>query len=354
MRILVTGGAGFIGSEFVRRTLLDWHPQDQVTVLDKMTYAGNPANLLPVSSVTAYRFIQGDIADPAAVQEALLGCQCVVNFAAETHVDRSILEPDAFVKTDVLGTWHLAQAARSAGVTRFVQVSTDEVYGAVPEGASRESDCLDPTSPYSASKAGGELLVLAAHKTFGLPAVVVRGANAFGPYQYPEKLIPLHITNAIDDQSLPVYGDGQQRRQWTYVEDFASGVDAVLRGGTLGEIYNVGNPEPEPDLPVNLELSRRVLSLLHKPKSLLQFVVDRPAHDRRYRVDPTKLLALGWQPRWRFWDGLAETVRWYAEHPEWWRAIKAGEPHQAYYVQNYEDRQRFAAASDANPERGPR
>jgi dTDP-glucose 4,6-dehydratase len=193
--------------------------------------------------------------------------------------------------------------------------------------------------------------VLAAHKTFGLPAVVVRGANAYGPYQYPEKLIPLHITNAIDDQSLPVYGDGQQRRQWTHVEDFASGVDAVLRGGTLGEIYNIGNPEAESDLPVNLELSRRVLSLLDKPESRLEFVVDRPAHDRRYRVDPARLLGLGWQPRWRFWDGLAETVRWYAEHPDWWRTIKAGEHHQAYYAQNYDDRARFASTSSAS---GPR
>jgi dTDP-glucose 4,6-dehydratase len=342
MRILVTGGAGFIGSEFVRQTLLGWHPEDEVTVLDKLTYAGNLANLEPAAEHKGYRFVQGDIADRAAVEEALDGCQAVVNFAAETHVDRSILEPDAFVKTDVLGTWTLAEAARAAGVQRFLQVSTDEVYGAVLSGASVEGDRLDPTSPYSAAKAGGELLVLAAHKTYGLPALVVRGANAFGPYQYPEKVIPLHITNAIDDQPLPVYGDGQQRRQWTHVNDFASGVDTVLRQGRIGEIYNIGNPQPETELPVNLELSRRILQLLSKPESRLEFVVDRPAHDRRYCVNAAKLQALGWQPRWRFEEGLEATVQWYAQNEAWWRPIKSGARHQQYYEQNYADRSTFA------------
>ena len=344
MRILVTGGAGFIGSEFVRQTLARY-PSDEVTVLDKLTYAGNLANLASVSSDPRYRFVHGDIGDPAAVSEALEECSAVVNFAAETHVDRSILEPDAFVKTDVLGTWTLAEAARAAGIQRFLQVSTDEVYGAVLSGASVESDRLDPTSPYSAAKAGGELLVLAGCKTYGLPALVVRGANAYGPYQYPEKLIPLHITNAIDDQLLPVYGDGQQRRQWTHVADFASGVDTVLRHGTVGEIYNIGNPESESDLPVNLTVSRRILSILDKPESLIHYVVDRPAHDRRYRVDAAKLLRLGWQPQWRFATGIEATVRWYLEHQTWWRAIKANEHHQAYYAQNYTHRSRFATAS---------
>jgi dTDP-glucose 4,6-dehydratase len=341
MRILVTGGAGFIGSEFVRQTFAR-HPGDEITVLDKLTYAGNLANLGSVAHLSGYRFVQGDIADPDAVAQALDGCQAVVNFAAETHVDRSILEPDAFVKTDVLGTWHLAEAARAAGISRFLQVSTDEVYGAVLDGASRETDRLDPTSPYSAAKAGGELLVLAAHKTYGLPAVVVRGANAYGPYQYPEKLIPLHITNAIDDQALPVYGDGQQRRQWTHVEDFSSGVDTVLRHGQIGEVYNIGNPEAETDVPVNLQVSRRILELLGKPESRIEYVVDRPAHDRRYRVNSEKLINLGWEPKWRFWNGLDATVNWYTEQPDWWRAIKSGEHHQAYYAQNYEDRKRFA------------
>src|SRR5258708_2656617 len=279
MRLLVTGGAGFIGSEFVRQTLAAY-PQDQVTVLDKLTYAGNLANLGPVADDPRFTFVHGDIADREAVERALDGCQAVVNFAAETHVDRSILEPDAFVKTDVLGTWTLAEAARAARTHRFLQVSTDEVYGPVLDGASMESDRLDPSSPYSASKAGGELLVLAAFRTYGLPAPVIRGANAYVPYQDPEKLIPLHITNAIDDQPLPVYGDGQQRRQWTHVEDFASGVDTVLRNGLLGEVYNIGNPEPEAELPLNLHISRRILNPLAKSTPPPQFPAHRPPHNR--------------------------------------------------------------------------
>ncbi len=341
MRILVTGGAGFIGSEFVRQTL-GGYPSDEVTVLDKLTYAGNLGNLESVSGDPRYRFVHGDIADPSAVDQALEGVSMVVNFAAETHVDRSILEPDAFVKTDVLGTWTLAEAARAAGVERFLHVSTDEVYGAVLSGASVETDRLDPTSPYSAAKAGGELLVLASSKTFGLPALVVRGANAYGPYQYPEKLIPLHITNAIDDQPLPVYGDGQQRRQWTHVADFASAIDSVLRRGTIGAVYNIGNPEPEADLLVNLSVSQRILALLGKPMSLIQYVVDRPAHDRRYRVDVARLEGLGWQPSWTFGHGLEATVQWYAEHESWWRPIKSGDRHRAFYAQNYLDRSSFA------------
>ena len=339
MRVLVTGGAGFIGSHFARRLAA---AGDEVVVLDKLTYAGNLANLESVSGEPRFRFVQGDIGDTAAVETALPGCQAVVNFAAETHVDRSILEPDAFVKTDVLGTWTLVEAARKAGIERFLHVSTDEVYGAVLSGASVESDRLEPSSPYSASKAGGEMLVLAAFKTFQLPALVVRGANAYGPFQYPEKLIPLHITNAIDDQALPVYGDGQQRRQWTHVADFARGVDVVLRTGEVGEIYNIGDPAPESDIPVNLEVSRRILATLGKPASLLQHVVDRPAHDRRYRVDAARLLSLSWQPAWSFERGLEATVRWYVDNERWWRPIKRGEHHRTYYAQNYADRSVFA------------
>jgi dTDP-glucose 4,6-dehydratase len=340
MRILVAGGAGFIGSEFVRRTI-EQHPDDDVVVLDKLTYAGNLANLEPVSGDPRYSFVRGDIDDASLVSEVLDGADAVVNFAAETHVDRSILDADAFVRTDVHGTWVLTEAARAAGVKRFLQVSTDEVYGAVEQGASGEDDRLDPTSPYSASKAGGELLVLASCKTHRLPALIVRGANAFGPYQYPEKLIPLHITNAIDSEPLPVYGDGQQRRQWTHVSDFVSSVDTVLRSGKTGEIYNVGNPQAESEMPPNLEVSRRILQLLEKPERLLQHVVDRPAHDRRYRVDVSKLLDLGWRPKWQFWDGLESTVQWYLDHEDWWRSIKQGQHHQAYYAANYGDRSVF-------------
>lgn len=341
MRLLVTGGAGFIGSAFVRWTLAH-HAADHVTVLDKLTYAGNLANLAEVGSNPRYAFVRGDIADAELVRATLAGVDGVVNFAAESHVDRSILDAGDFVRTDVYGTWVLTEQARRSGVARFVQVSTDEVYGAVATGASREDDRLDPTSPYSASKAGGELLVTAAFKTFGLPALVIRGANAYGPYQYPEKLIPLHITNAIEGRALPVYGDGQQRRQWTHVDDFVSGIDTVLRRGVLGEIYNVGNPEAETALPPNLDVSRRILALLSQPETLVQLVGDRPAHDRRYRVDVSKLTSLGWQPRWRFAEGLSATVRWYQEREDWWRPIKSG-AYRQYYERNYGDRSELAA-----------
>jgi dTDP-glucose 4,6-dehydratase len=341
MRILVTGGAGFIGSAFVRRVLEDVG-HDEVVVLDKLTYAGNLANLAAVAASPRYTFVRADIADRQAVEEVLDGVDAIVNFAAETHVDRSILDAGEFVQTDVYGTWVLAEAARRRGIERFVQVSTDEVYGSVQSGASVETDSLDPTSPYSASKAGGELLIAAYFKTYKLPAVVVRGANAYGPYQYPEKLIPLHITNALEGHPLPVYGNGQQRRQWTHVEDFVSGVDLVLRHGVDGEIYNVGTPEAEDDLPPNLAVSRSILRLLGRPEALLEFVPDRPAHDTRYRVDPSKLLRLGWQPRWRFEEGLQDTVAWYAGHASWWTAVKSG-AYRQYYERNYGDRTRLLA-----------
>ena len=355
--LLVTGGAGFIGSNFVR-WVLERDKDVTVVNLDLLTYAGNVESLEDVElrhgrqGDGRYVFVRGDIRDLGLLQPLLQGRSApppdgIAHFAAESHVDRSIIGPSVFVETNVQGTLTLLEACRTELEARprpfrFLHVSTDEVYGAVPTGASLETDRLDPTSPYSAAKAGGELLVLAAHKTYGLPAIVVRGANAYGPYQYPEKLIPLHITNAIDDQSLPMYGDGQQRRQWTHVSDFASAVDAVLRRGTLGEIYNIGNPEPEALLPVNLEISRRILSVLGKPESLIEYVVDRPAHDRRYRVNLDKLGALGWQPEWRFADGLDATVQWYVDHPHWWRPIKSGEHHQAYYALNYADRSSFA------------
>lgn len=336
MKLLVTGGAGFIGSAFVR-SVLDRYPSDEVVVLDKLTYAGNLDNLRDVRGNRRFAFHQGDICEVETVRGLAGGVDAIVNFAAETHVDRSILDAGDFVKTDVLGSWVLAEAARGLGTKRFVQVSTDEVYGSVEEGASNEADPLDPSSPYSASKAGGELLVRAYHKTYGLPALIVRGANAYGPYQYPEKLIPLHITHAIEDRPVPVYGDGQQRRQWTHVDDFVSGVDTVLRSGTPGATYNVGNPQTDDELPVNLDVTRAILRGLGKPESLIEHVTDRPAHDRRYRVDPSRLQALGWKPRWDFESGLEQTVRWYVDNHWWWEPIKSG-AYRAYYEQNYADR----------------
>lgn len=341
MRLLVTGGAGFIGSNFVRRTL-SRSQTDEIIVLDKLTYAGNLANLAAVSKSPRYTFVQGDICDAECVDRVMDGVDAVINFAAETHVDRSILDAGDFVRTDVYGTWVLAEAARRHQIERLVHVSTDEVYGSVEEGASTEGHRLDPTSPYSAAKAGGELLIRAYVKTYGLPALIVRGANAYGPHQYPEKLIPLHITNALQGLPLPVYGDGQQRRQWTHVDDFVSGVDVVLRRGALGQIYNIGTPERDDELPTNLQVSRSILRTLGKPETLLEFVPDRPAHDRRYRVDPSKLLALGWSPALRFDTGLTETIGWYRTHEQWWAPIKSG-AYRLYYDRNYGDRSRLLA-----------
>jgi dTDP-glucose 4,6-dehydratase len=330
-RLLVTGGAGFIGSAFVRQMLA--RHDGEVVVLDKLTYAGNPANLASVADDTRYHFIQGDIADPVVVAEAMAGCDGVVNFAAETHVDRSLIEPGSFIRTDVFGTWVLLEEARRQNVRRFVQVSTDEVYGSVESGASVESDVLHPRSPYSASKAGGEMQVLAYHETWGLPALITRGSNTYGPYQYPEKVLPLFITNALEDKPLPLYGDGLNVRDWLYVDDHCAGIDAVLRRGRPGEIYNIGGGNER----TNLELTERMLALLGKPASLIRFVTDRPGHDRRYALDCSKAHALGWQPAVSFNDGLRQTVDWYVANRGWWEAIKSGE-YAAYYQQQYAHR----------------
>jgi dTDP-glucose 4,6-dehydratase len=329
MKLLVCGGAGFIGSNFVRLRVRDHG--DEVTVLDKLTYAGRKENLHDV--VEQIRFVHGAIEDPVAVGDAVTGVEAIVNFAAETHVDRSISGPEEFIMTNMQGTHVLLEAAREREL-RYLQVSTDEVYGSIASGSFTEQSPLAPSSPYSATKTGADLLVSSYFHTYGLETVICRGSNNYGPYQYPEKLIPLHITNAIENRSLPVYGDGQQRRQWTHVDDFVSGIDTVLRRGTVGETYNVGNPQPELELPVNLEVSRAILQLLEKPASLLEFVHDRPAHDRRYRVDPSKLLSLGWQPRWRFVEGLGDTVQWYVDNGGWWKPLKSGE-YLTYYRRNY-------------------
>jgi dTDP-glucose 4,6-dehydratase len=326
VRILVTGGAGFIGSHFVRRLAARG---DDVVVLDLLTYSGNPANLEGVR----HEFHQGDIADPAAVAGASAGCEAIVNFAAESHVDRSILESFDFVHTQVHGTQTLLELARALEV-RLVQVSTDEVYGDL-EGAGRasvETDSLRPSSPYSATKAGGDLLVLGYVRTHGVDAVVTRGANTYGPNQYPEKFLPLFVTNAFDGQLLPVYGDGRQRREWLHVDDHCAAIELVLADGRPGEIYNVGGDERE-----NLEMVDRILDLTGADRSLVRHVEDRPGHDRRYALDDGKLRSLGWKPGRALEDGLADTVAWYGDNRAWWEPIKSG-AYREYYERQYAHR----------------
>ena len=331
-RLLVTGGAGFIGSAFVRKLVAD-KADVALTVLDKLTYAGNLANLEPVASDPRYRFVHGDINDAPLVDELAATVDAIVNFAAESHVDRSIEAPDAFVQTDVHGTFTLLEAARRHGHARYLQVSTDEVYGDVAEGSSRESDPLRPRSPYAASKAAGDLLALSYATTYGLAVCVTRGSNTYGPYQYPEKVIPLFVTNAIDHEPLPLYGDGLQQRDWLHVEDHCAAIRLVLERGAPGEAYNVGGGNHLP----NLELTHRILDLLDKPAALIRHVPDRPGHDRRYAVDSAKLHALGWSPAHAFDEALGETVRWYVDHPEWWRPLKSGE-YLDYYRRQYGER----------------
>ena len=322
MRVLVTGGCGFIGSHFAKRLVAGG---DEVVVLDKLTYSGNLANLEGVD----HTFVHGDIADPVAVAGAGEGCHAVVNFAAETHVDRSILAAGDFVRTDVMGTHVLLEWARDSGV-RLVQVSTDEVYGDVPAGAaSKEDDPLRPSSPYAASKAGGDLQVLAYVRTFGVEGVITRGANAYGPFQHPEKMIPLFVTNALDGEPLPVYGDGHQQRAWVHVEDKCAAIDLVLRKGEPGGVYNIGGEERD-----NLEVTKLILELSDADPGLVRHVADRLGHDRRYGLDSSRVHALGWKPRRAFEQGLAETVTWYRERRDWWEPVKSGE-YRRYYDQQY-------------------
>jgi dTDP-glucose 4,6-dehydratase len=332
VRLLVTGGAGFIGSNFVR-WILRTHPEDTVVNLDKLTYAGNLANLADVADSPRYRFVHGDICDAKVVREAAEGVDAVVNFAAESHVDRSLMDPDAFLRTDVFGVFTLLEAVRALRIPRLLQVSTDEVYGSLATGSAREDSPLNPSNPYAAAKAGGDLLALAYFKTHRVPVVITRASNTFGPYQYPEKIIPLFITNALDNEPLPLYGDGRNVRDWLYVEDHCAALDLVLRRGGEGEVYNVGGGH-ELD---NLALTRQILRLTGRPESLIRPVADRPGHDRRYALDSSKVRALGWAPRHRFDEALAATVAWYREHEAWWRPIKSG-AFRAYYRQQYEHR----------------
>jgi dTDP-glucose 4,6-dehydratase len=327
MKVLVTGGAGFIGSHFVRR--LNAAGED-VVVLDKLTYSGNRANLDAVDA----ECVEGDICDARAVEAAGAGCDAVVNFAAETHVDRSILGASEFIETDVLGTYVLLEWAREHGV-RLVQVSTDEVYGDVAPGASSlEDDVLRPSSPYAASKAGGDLQVLAAVRTHGVNASITRGSNTYGPNQYPEKILPLFVTNALDGDPLPLYGDGRQTRDWLYVDDHCAGIERVLRDGGPGEVYNVGGGEELE----NREVTERILALTGADPSLVRHVTDRPGHDVRYSLDTTKLARLGWRPEHDFADGLAATVAWYRANRAWWEPIKRSGGYRDYYRRQYAER----------------
>jgi dTDP-glucose 4,6-dehydratase len=327
LKLLVCGGAGFIGSNFVRTRLREHG--DEVIVLDKLTYAGREENLRDLTSDRGFRFVRGAIEDPAAVASALAGNEAVVNFAAETHVDRSIAEPDAFVRTNWLGTYVLLEAAREHGL-RYLHVSTDEVYGSIEEGAFTESSPLHPSSPYSATKAGADLLVVSYCHTFGMQAVICRGSNNYGPYQYPEKLIPLVILSAMHGEPLPVYGDGLQVRNWLYVSDFASAIGRALEGGSSGEVYNVGGP----DECANLEVVGRIVQLTGADPALIEHVPDRPGHDRRYSLSSEKIRGLGWEPTVRLSEGLERTVAWYRENAWWWRPIRSGE-YRDYYERQY-------------------
>lgn len=341
-RIMVTGGAGFIGSNFVRYMLQTYHDY-HIVVYDKLTYAGRLENLQDVAEAFAgrYTFVKGDICDIALVDEMVEthDIDTIVNFAAETHVDRSLMEPGSFIQTDVYGTYVLLEAAKKFGLERYHQVSTDEVYGQVLSGRSTESDHLEPRSPYAASKASGDLMVLAYQESWGLPVTITRGSNNVGPFQYPEKVVPLFVTNAIDEEPLPVYGDGQQMRDYQYVLDHCTGIDTVLHRGTLGEVYNIGTGHEI----TNMTMTEVVLETLKRPKDLIQHVADRPGHDRRYALDVSKLQALGWESRYSCEEAVEATVRWYAENEWWWRPIKSGDYYKAYYAQQYG--QRLASSS---------
>ncbi|GIO57076.1 MULTISPECIES: dTDP-glucose 4,6-dehydratase [Paenibacillus] len=334
-KMLVTGGAGFIGSNFIIY-MLQKYPELEIVNMDALTYAGNLENLSSIQNHPHYTFTATNITDAEAVESWFQqGIDIVVNFAAESHVDRSILEPDIFVKTNVLGTQVLLDAARKHGVTKFVQVSTDEVYGTLGDtGLFTEETPLAPNSPYSASKAGGDLMVRAYYETFGLPVNITRCSNNYGPYQFPEKLIPLMISRALNEQPLPVYGDGLNIRDWLYVEDHCSAIDLVIHQGKPGEVYNIGGNNER----TNLHIVRTILEELGKPESLITHVQDRPGHDRRYGIDPAKITReLGWEPKYDFESGIKETIQWYLDHKDWWARIQSGE-YQDYYKKQYGSR----------------
>jgi len=340
LKILITGGAGFIGSNFIRFLIGPESSRKipyQIINLDKLTYAGNLENLADLASVEDYQFVKGDICDGKLVEKILeSGVEAIVNFAAESHVDRSLYEPDLFIQTNVVGVQILLNAAMRHKIKKFIQISTDEVYGSLEPAAPafREDTPLAPNSPYSASKAAADLLVRSYFKTYGLPAIITRCSNNYGPYQFPEKLIPLLITNAIEDKPLPIYGDGLNIRDWIQVQDHCRALEVILEKGRVGEIYNIGGEGER----TNLEITETVLSILGKPKSLIRFVTDRPGHDRRYAINYSKLKTnLGWSPSYQLQEGLTQTVRWYIEHEQWWRRIKSG-AYRDFYQRHYGER----------------
>ena len=331
MKILVTGGAGFIGSNFIKH-ILKRYPSYKIINLDKLTYAGNLENLKNVTRHPNYKFVKGDICNPALVHKLMSGCDCVVNFAAESHVDRSILEPDAFIKTNFLGTHTLLEAARENGIKRFLQIGTDEVYGSIENGSFNETAPLMPSSPYSSSKASADLLALSYHTTYGMNVIVTRSTNNFGPYQYPEKFIPLFVINAIEGKELPLYGDGLNVRSWIHVEDNCRGISLLMKMGKPGEIYNIGSSTEM----ANIKVARLILKFLRKDESLIRFVKDRPGHDRRYSVNSEKIRLLGWKELSDFKKMLKNTVKWYNDNHSWWMSIRRKkDTYQNYYKRQY-------------------
>jgi len=328
-KILVTGGAGFIGSNFIHY-LLRKYPDLQIINLDKLTYAGNLDNLRDVENDPRYQFVKGDICDSEVVERLMKGVDVVVNFAAESHVDRSILDPGSFIRTDIYGTYVLLEAARKTHLERFIQISTDEIYGSIEKGSFKETDPLMPSSPYSASKAGADRLAYSYFVTYGLPVIITRCSNNFGPYQYPEKLIPLFVTNALEGKKLPIYGDGKNVRDWIYVQDHCEAIDLLIQKGINGEVYNIGAGNEK----TNLEITHFILEKLNKPKDLMVFVPDRLGHDRRYSLDWSKIRRLGWEPKHNFEQALEYTIEWYANNRWWWEKLKSGE-YLEYYRKQY-------------------
>lgn len=317
IKILVTGGAGFIGSNFTR-LLLAKDPNADIINLDKITYAGNLSNLKDLEKNPNYNFVKGDICDIKLVEKISEGCDAIINFAAETHVDRSIFDARPFIKTDIEGTYVLLDAARKFNIKKFIQISTDEVYGSIDKGSFKENDCLNPNSPYASSKAAADLMVKAFNKTFGVPAIIIRSTNNFGPFQYPEKLIPLFITNLLENKKVPLYGKGKNVRDWIYVQDNCEAIYSILKNGKISEIYNVaGGNEKQ-----NIEITKLILKYLKKSESLIEYVKDRPGHDFRYSLDCTKLKKLGWIPKLGFEDAMKQTIDWYRSNAQWWQKTK--------------------------------